>query len=358
MSSELRLTSFEVEGFRALRHVRVSDLGRVNLVVGKNNSGKTSLLEALRIYLSRSPAIELFGIIRAHAGLRPGLGSLGSSPEIGADELEWAIEACRRIAWGGFEDRPTASVLFAGENHRGGELAIRFPWLQPSQNGGEAARFFTLESPLLQIARGSEVLELTLEWLLRSLPSPQLSRETGVVYVPSAGLDPHALFSLWKEAAAAGDAGRTEAALRTVIPTLDRVVVVDHAVLLQLEDTTRPVPLESVGEGTQRVVGLSLAMVRARGGIVAIDEVENGLHHSVQQEIWNVLYELAEELDVQVFATTHSWESVVAFQAAANGSRAKGMLYRLERTPGGFSRVERYTEEEVAVAAEQEIEVR
>jgi AAA15 family ATPase/GTPase len=99
-------------------------------------------------------------------------------------------------------------------------------------------------------------------------------------------------------------------------------------------------------------------MIRARGGVLAVDEVENGLHHSIQQDVWDFLLAMAEELRVQVFATTHSWESVTAFQSSANRSRVKGMLYRLERKGDGSSRVERYTEEEVAIAAEQRIEVR
>jgi predicted ATPase len=113
-----------------------------------------------------------------------------------------------------------------------------------------------------------------------------------------------------------------------------------------------------MGDGTYRVFGLALALVRASGGVLLIDEVENGLHHSVQEEVWRALFSLSVRLDVQVFATTHSWDAVVGFQAAANQSSTKGMLYRLEREPDGGIYAERYTEEEVAVAADHQIEVR
>jgi hypothetical protein len=78
----------------------------------------------------------------------------------------------------------------------------------------------------------------------------------------------------------------------------------------------------------------------------------------VQWEVWDGIFALAAELDVQVFASTHSWDAVVGFQYAANRSPDLGILYRLEREPEGELYAERYTEEDVAIAAEQQIEVR
>lgn len=46
------IRTFEVGGFRALADLRVNGFGKVNLVTGKNNSGKSSLLEAIRILVT------------------------------------------------------------------------------------------------------------------------------------------------------------------------------------------------------------------------------------------------------------------------------------------------------------------
>lgn len=113
-----------------------------------------------------------------------------------------------------------------------------------------------------------------------------------------------------------------------------------------------------MGDGVNRVFGIALGLILSRGGALLLDEVENGLHHSVQDQVWEATFALAEQFDVQVFATTHSWDAVVAFQAAANQSDSDGLLYRLEREADGAIYAERYTEEEVAVAAEQQVEVR
>lgn len=50
----LTLNSLEVRNFRAFRDLKIEHLGRVNLLVGKNNVGKTSLLEAIQLYASRA----------------------------------------------------------------------------------------------------------------------------------------------------------------------------------------------------------------------------------------------------------------------------------------------------------------
>jgi hypothetical protein len=358
MPKPLPLESFEVEGYRAIRHLRLRELGRVNLFVGKNNAGKTSLLEAIRIYFSLNPGAELFDIIRTHAGMRPGLGSLAGSAPPDPQELRWAVDACLGIISGSYEDEPLPAVRFGPVGHPDDTLTISLPWLAAYREGQNSGIFFSLNTPLINVSRSAASASLPLEWLLRSLPVPPRTGETGVVHIPAGGLDSDRLFFMWRDTVALGDAENAEEVLRAIIPDFERVFVLDHSLFLKLRGTSKPIPLESMGDGTNRVFGIALAFLRGKGGTVLIDEVENGFHHTIQHEVWDSIFSLAEELDVQVFATTHSWEAVVAFQYAANRSQASGMLYRLERDADGSVSPVRYTEDEVAIAADQQIEVR
>ena len=89
-----------------------------------------------------------------------------------------------------------------------------------------------------------------------------------------------------------------------------------------------------------------------------IDEVENGLHYSVQPEFWRMVMQTAQANNVQVFATTHSWDCVSGFaRAALESVDAEGLLYRLSRRRGYLQAVD-YPEEELKIAADQHIEVR
>jgi hypothetical protein len=154
-----------------------------------------------------------------------------------------------------------------------------------------------------------------------------------------------------------------EEALRALVTHLDRVYMIGGEVasrfLLKMQDDPRPVPISTQGRGVQRWFGIALALVAAEGGILLIDQVETALHHTVQVEVWEAIFALAERLDVQVFATTHSWDAVVGFQYAANQSSTTGLLYRLDtRRGGGMIHGMRYTAEDAAIAAEQQVEVR
>lgn len=119
-----------------------------------------------------------------------------------------------------------------------------------------------------------------------------------------------------------------------------------------------PLPLYSLGNGMWRSLGIALALVNAKDGILLIDEFENGLYYTVQPELWQLIFQVARRLNVQVFATTHSWDCIEAFQKAAREDhQEEGLLIRLESKKGGIG-VTLYDEEELGIATREHIEVR
>ncbi len=89
-----------------------------------------------------------------------------------------------------------------------------------------------------------------------------------------------------------------------------------------------------------------------------IDEAENGIHHSVQHDFWKMVLKTAHENNVQVLATTHSWDCAAGFAyAATDVGEVEGVLIRLEGE-GGQVRAIEYSEDDLRIAAEQGIEVR
>ena len=88
------------------------------------------------------------------------------------------------------------------------------------------------------------------------------------------------------------------------------------------------VPLAVMGEGITRFASIVLTMVEVPGGVMLIDEVENGIHHSVLTDVWRMIDDASRRFGVQVFATTHSFECVhAADQAIQTDDLA---LHRLE----------------------------
>ncbi|MGH2509710.1 MAG: AAA family ATPase [Ktedonobacteraceae bacterium] len=91
--------------------------------------------------------------------------------------------------------------------------------------------------------------------------------------------------------------------------------------LVRVKDIDEPLPLGSLGNGMLRILGIVLALANAKDGILLVDEIENGIHYSAQQEVWQMIFSLAPKLNVQVFATTHSWDCIEGFQKAAIGNK-------------------------------------
>ena len=113
-----------------------------------------------------------------------------------------------------------------------------------------------------------------------------------------------------------------------------------------------------MGDGMVRLFHLALALVNSKGGILLVDEIENGLHYSVHEDLWKLVFKTARDLNVQVFATTHSWDCIEAFQrAACEDESSEGYLIRLGwRKDEVVATV--YDENDLAIVTRDHIEVR
>ena len=113
------------------------------------------------------------------------------------------------------------------------------------------------------------------------------------------------------------------------------------------------VPLNVMGEGMVRVARLVLSIAKSPKGVVLVDEIENGIHHSAMEKVWAAVSRAANEYDTQVFATTHSLECVhAAHQAIPEGLR----LHRLQPDTGRTSVA--YGTDEIEAAVRHNVEVR
>jgi AAA15 family ATPase/GTPase len=95
------------------------------------------------------------------------------------------------------------------------------------------------------------------------------------------------------------------------------------------------VPFPLLGDGTRRLASLILAISAAQGGVVLVDEIENGIHHAIMVDMWAVVAEAATQFNTQVFATTHSQECVAAaHEAFLKREQYRFRLHRLDRLNG------------------------
>jgi hypothetical protein len=369
MTSARFMKSFEIRGFRAINRLEIPELARVNLFVGKNNAGKSSLLEAIRLYLHRhsnSIAAVIYEILREHTDHRPSSFAKRGA-EFDAEELQSALDALESLFHGSFASESFPPILLRQAEDDSDSLQIRLDWTAAARYASEGitqTRPALIDplSTVLELESGAETTLFPLDWFIRRIPVPRSATRNPAVMIGSSGLTPAQTRQMWDRVSLTGQESLVEEALRTVVPELERILLIGESghrsILLKLSSVAKPIPMQGMGDGVNRIFGIAVALILAQGGALLIDEIENGLHYSTHEEVWTAIFGLAAAFDVQVFATTHSWDAVLGFQHAATRSDEAGILYRLERGAGGDVTPIAFTEEEVAIAARHEVEIR
>jgi len=127
-----------------------------------------------------------------------------------------------------------------------------------------------------------------------------------------------------------------EALMRSIDPRVRKVrvrVVGSETPMLEVDlGLSHRIPLAQTGQGMIRLVAIFSLLLGEAPKVCVIDEIENGLHHTLLPQIWAGIAAAARELDVQVFATTHSRECIEAahevFEAQPSYDFAVIQLFR------------------------------
>lgn len=333
--------SFTVKNFRCFRELSLGTpekpLGRVNLIAGKNNVGKTALLEALHIHSYPQSCTVPF-TIHAQRGLQEQF-------DFDADLGAWLFHD-RRAAHGltlSSEDEQGVKrtlQVWIDDGAAARELfpqAERLPWgsLIESLNKSGGTRIF-----LRSEVGGRERFAMGFPTHIAGSKGMTSSGNEAPWAGPSAfigsggGLSERDLESF----SALESAKRQDellASLRILEPRLQRLalLLLDGRPMIHGDlGLHHLVPVALMGEGMRRLVSIVLAITTAQGGRVLIDEIENGLHYSVIKDVWFAIAQAARTADVQVFATTHSWECIQAAHRAFKDSPPYDFRYsRLDR---------------------------
>ena len=171
------------------------------------------------------------------------------------------------------------------------------------------------------------------------------------------------VLSIWNEIELTPKEDIVIEALRIILPSVDRIGFSIskgvNNIKLKIKGYKQPVPLSSMGYGMNRILTFAIALVSTEKGVLLIDEIETGLHYEAQLDMWRLVLKTSQDLDVQVFATTHSWDCIAAFKEALQEleDQSVAKLFRLDSKYGKLRAVE-YDAEEIRIAVNQGVEVR
>jgi hypothetical protein len=369
------LRDLTIKNYRCFKDFSIDGLARVNLIVGKNNSGKTSFLEAVYLLVSQQNPLSLLEILRYRGEFIP----TQSSPGLIHYQVQHLFH--------GHDPKPNLKMPWPDTvvNIISHESRLSFGMrLSPAVAPLSAQQLSILRDVVRDQLLAYELLLSYGEADVDRLTSPANHRPKAPVsrdyhlpardvnlrdvsshqqFVTTDAVDFEYLGSLWDGITLTDKEVAVIQALRTIEPGVERLNFTSRqssagGILVKLSAHPFPVPLSSLGEGMRRILALAMSAVTAEQGILLVDEIDTGLYHGTLTQVWRLLIETAQRLNVQIFATTHSWDCVAAFQEAlADRGDEVGMLFRLQQREGTIQAV-KYDAEDLDVAVRQAIEVR
>ena len=351
----LHLPSLVIRNFRGIDELTIPRLGRVTLLAGKNGVGKTTVLDAVKAYAARGYPESLSDILRS----RQEFGSTIDDDGLRALAVDWgALFHGRNL--------PSTLEINIGPSDPKQWLVMRTVWVPRNEGVGVQQSLLPLEDVLMiRVEFSGRHRDLPIEYSIGDLRryrrfsrSPTLSRQLGCETLGPGLPDNFDLARFWDSVVLRTDATLAMEALNlTLTIPIEGVAVIGDTnrsntsggrrIVVSLAGQDNLVPLQSLGDGATRLFAVALALGNSKNGLLLIDEAENGIHHSIQAKFWNMVLQTAERNNVQVIATTHSWDCVVGFAQAANELEdVEGVLYRIQRNRERLSAVE-YPESEL-----------
>ncbi|MCY4020380.1 MAG: AAA family ATPase [Chloroflexi bacterium] len=330
--------SFRVKNFRCFKDLQINDLGRVNLIAGKNNTGKTALLEAMHLLgrplfppllfeLQELRGVEVpnnhhvpvwrlfFYNVTSDNDIQVSARHMDSNEPVSLSIKEYA------------NSQENAEAFVKHFQHL---TALGVP-------AAQANGYITRAIAMLEFIHIDELGTARDAHYLPNSPVPiNTVADDKSIFLPVGWRpDRQLVASQFSLADLGGKLEHLERICRLFEPK-----ITDMRLLSPLGEPTIwarlngiQLPLNLMGDGMNHVCGFILAML-LNPRYLLIDEIENGIHFSLQSEVWKAIGQVARELDIQVFATTHSLEMIrAAYEAFSEDGKLDEFRYhRLYRS--------------------------
>lgn len=353
-------SSIEVQSFRSLRGLKLDQLGQANVLFGVNDSGKTSVLEAILLLTNpMNPALwAQLAMLREPQPMR-----FRRLPR--TDRVRWLFPAGKQAdsvdkieISGSFQLGRTLHrelslfdeehITFAAAYAHAAELRPVQPWR--SADGSSSGEAMTNGAELVVNEHGGPDRKFTL-WEDESI---RVARDnSGRIPVQLVMAYQHWFGSSMSERFSRARLENTTDSLVELLKLLDDDI---HGLeLLQPEGeptlyvqhaTNGLVPLSVFGDGVRRALFLAEAVMGARGGLLLIDEIETGIHVNALTGVFRWLLRACQRYDVQLFVTTHSIDAIDAILKADETPEEDVVAYRLARE-NALTTAKRFSEKQL-----------
>jgi hypothetical protein len=357
-----------IENYRCFEKLHVKDLAQVNLIVGKNNVGKTSFLEAVYLYVSKGWPIAWLETLSARDLTNENFFRIEDSDLKNNYFINGLFHIPATVPLSIFSiksnlDFELTTCLTQVKDKNPFQFRLNIPpafllstVIDKTDSGIDREILFPVQADYSTSSLGIRHASITIH-------QPEDSAAPSY-FIEVRGLEFSQLRNLWDLISLTPEEDDVEKAMQILEPQLERIGFSNSqsslsGIKIRLKGKPDPVPLSSLGDGMRRLLGIAMGLAASKSGYLIIDEIDMGLHYGVQESMWRLVLETAKRLNVQVFATTHSWDCIAAFQAALAEmeDQSIGKLIRLDARGDQLRAIE-YDAEDLEITVAQGIEVR
>lgn len=338
----------EIHNFRGFNQLKINDLSKVNMFVGANNVGKTSVLEAV------------FMLSGMHNPQMPSRINYWRNQNITLDATRYLfhnIDFCNK-----------PSLL--AQTHLGTrKLTIRPSLFLDNESATSSAGHAAIKSLSIDFSSQKEgedekqyhtTLYTDSNGVLQQQIDSSYQEQTSCLFIPSDKNDNNALnnfVTLVKR----GKRQTVVEALQAFDSNIEAVEALPDGLYLQMKNLKELLPMGMAGDGVRRVLNIISSIATENYNVVLIDEIDTGLHYSAHKAMWKAILSFVEKHDVQLFITTHNLECLQGLKNVLETNESYQMLssvYNIACTKKNGYQAYRYSYTELKEAINNEIEIR
>lgn len=325
------IESFSIRNFRCFERVVLRDLKRVNVVVGRNSTGKTALGEALYLAASASPLSNyLFRQVRNR--------NLPQQQPVWDRKI---FEAFWKDLFFDFDPNRGTQLSFVDSDREEYSVKIFYREERAPAQSVSGPMPSAPATPLVFQRIGPKGQSENRVFLEKNIPAfdGQFELHPTIFALSASGqFGQGDLVGWYSDLLTKGEEGTVLKYLKQIFPEVEALTIALDVTLPALYAKVRSVrellPIGVVSAGISKVLGALLAISAAKEGVVLIDEIDNGIHYKRLPVVWSTLFDFCEVRKVQIFAATHSWEALKAIDVVLGNNVGQFAYLRTERENG------------------------